>query len=63
MTKEWECPECHQINTFNRLGYMGICIGCGRMGNEQAEVESQKLISKYKRLIRRQSNDNCKKRS
>jgi len=50
--KQWECPECHTMNSFNKNGCMGICIGCGRMGNDKAEAESQKLIAKYKRQLK-----------
>jgi len=49
---EWECPECHQLNTFNKYGCMGVCISCGRMGNNKAEADSQKLISKHKKLLK-----------
>ena len=54
MTEEkWECSECHQINTFNKYGCMGICVGCGRMGNDKAEADSQRLVSNMKKKLPR----------
>ncbi len=51
--KKWECIECHTMNTFNKYGCKGICVGCGRMGDEKLEAESQQTINKFKRLMRK----------
>lgn len=50
--KQWKCPECHRMNVFNKYGCMGICSGCGRMGDDKAEAKSQRLISKHIRMLK-----------